>query len=106
MLDRSKPYAEVHGLPGVVFEQDSQYYDMVGNIATPKNQIEEVEPVDDGLPLPYNYLTEQSTLPVEPQQKGDTLEDMHWRHLKALVESYGGEWNNKEKALEFLRGKK
>lgn len=101
-LDYSRPYAEVYGLPGVAFEQGGQYFNAIGIHAQPVIEAEEIPPPVDNEPLPYCTLIEQASEPVAPS----TLDTMHWRHLKALVESYGGAYTNKEEALSFLKGTK
>lgn len=103
-LDFSKPYAEVHGLPGAVFEQGGLYFKADGQPAGELREfVEEVIIRDDSVPPPIACY-EQSTAPVEAED-GKTMETMHWKHLKALVESFGGEWTNKEDAINFMKGK-
>lgn len=110
-LDQSKPYAEVHGLLGAMYEQDGLLFKGNGMEAL-SGDVEQMlvemppEVIDD--PLPYNCCVEQSSevsVPPLTQSEGRNLDDMHWRHLKALVEVYGEVWENKEKAIAFLRGK-
>jgi len=40
----------------------------------------------------------------ESGDDGDSLDDMHWQQLKAMVEEAGGEYTNKKEAIAFLRG--
>lgn len=71
--------------------------------------IEEITSDDDNDPLPYVFCIDQkseSADPIEANLGGAReLETMHWKHLKALVEVYGGTWENKDKAIAFLKGK-
>lgn len=39
------------------------------------------------------------------QDSGKKFKDMHWSHLKKLVESFGGTWKNTDEAIKFLEGK-
>ena len=104
MLDKSKPYAEVHGLPGAVYEQGGKLYGFDGQPANPNpyNDDVEVPPEDVFIPGPVCY--EQPTLPPE-LENGRNIEDMPLSLLKKLVENYGGKWEGKKAALEFLKGK-
>jgi len=36
----------------------------------------------------------------------EDIDQDHWRKIKNLVELHGGEWQNKEKGIKFLIGKK
>lgn len=103
-LDFSKPYGEVHGLPGAMYEQGGQYFRGDGSPATAINPYKEESVVpDDSVPPPVACY-EQPTVPQEVS--ADTgIEGMHWKHLKALVESYGGQWTDKKTAVAFMRGK-
>lgn len=108
ILDKSRPYAEVYGLSGVAYEQDGLTFNRSGKLSLPISHTEEVIPKEDKS-LPPSYFTEEQ--PSPPQQDeisgGTSIETMHWKHLKTLVESYGGEWNNRQEAIVFLkRGKK
>ena len=99
-LDDSRPYSEILGVVGVRFEQDGRYFnnahhqvDWGGNIiayatVAPENDTIDPPPVASG----------QTDAPT------GSLSALHWRHLKAMVESYGGEWTNKVDAIRFLSG--
>lgn len=84
MLDRSRPYAQVYGLDGVYWHQDGRNFNFKG------------DPLDE-----HGRVVRDP----EPVSQGDGMEAVHWRHLKAMVEQYGGEWTTKEAALSFLRGR-
>lgn len=102
-LDFSKPYAEVHGQLGAVYEQNGLLYRGDGSPATNLQDIpEEVFVKDDSIPPPVCVI-ESPSLPIESTERN--LQDMHWRHLKALVESFGGEWTNRLDAIKFMEGK-
>ena len=106
MLNRSRSYAEIIGLPGVAYEQDGRRFDSSGK------EIEalDFEPVEERAGktpddiLPAVTVIEAQTPPGQSDE-GKSLEKMHWRHLKAMVETYGGEWTNTRDAVTFLRGK-
>ena len=85
MLDRSRPFAEVHGLPGAVYEQDGKYFRVSGEESTGFTPIDEEAKQPEEEVIPAQTCIEQSSLPVE-DETGRNLEDMHWRHLKALQE--------------------
>lgn len=104
-LDFSKPYAEIHGLRGAVYEQNGLYYKSDGAPATGvASFVDEIIVQDDSVPPPIACY-EQETLPASNHHDERNLEDMHWRHLKPLVEIYGGEWTNKQDAIKFIKGK-
>lgn len=104
-LDFSIPYAEVHGLPGAVFEQNGSYFKRDGSIATSVSEyIEEVVAEDDSIPPPIACY-EQQTSPAAKSSHDDSISGMPDKHLKVLIESFGGEWVNRKKALEFMKGK-
>lgn len=110
MLDQKQPYAEVHGMLGAMYEQDGVYFKGNGEEASSTSHImDEVKIKDSDDPLPYIFCIEQSSESPESikteEPQGRDLENMHWRHLKALVEVYGETWENKEKAIAFLKGK-
>lgn len=102
-LDRSRPYAEVYGLPGAAFEQDGFYFTPAGAEAQP-------EPIVQEPPIPSND-TDPNIGKVtvveseEPKDDFSNLEAMRWAELKALVEAYGGECKSRKAAYEFLRGR-
>ena len=82
-FDVTMPYAEVCGVPGVSYEQNGVFYTVAGH------------EVRDGVVV---------LAPDEPADAGPTSEfrGMHWKQLKALVESYGEDWTNKDNAVAFL----
>ena len=84
-LDESQPYAEIHGGGVVRYEQN-------GRMFLPNGR--EVGAPDDGL----------DDVPAEAPAGASSYQSMHWKTLKAIVESYGGTWTNKEAAIRFLEG--
>lgn len=103
-LDFSKPYGEVHGLPGAFYEQSGAYYKADGAPAIHiQEYIEELPVIDDSVPPPV-CCYEQPTAPAEVAHD-DSINGMPNKHLKALIESYGGEWTGRKAALEFMKGK-
>lgn len=112
VLDQSKPYGEIHGAIGAMFEQDGVLFKSNGMevfSGEVEHIIDEIAEKDTNEPLPYVFCVEQKSEtsdPIETNLGGARdLDTMHWRHLKALVEVYGGTWENKEKAMAFLKGK-
>lgn len=109
-LDQDRPYAEVHGLPGAMYEQDGIMFNGSGSESVSvEHIIDEIKLKAISDPIPYNCCIEQSSessnISHIEESQGRDLENMHWRHLKALVEVYGESWENKEKAIAFLKGK-
>lgn len=102
-LDLSKPYAEVHGGLGVAYEQNGVFFKGTGESVEQLQEIPEEKPVEDNTIQPCVCVEEQQTLPIESTARD--LQDMHWRHLKALVESFGGEWTTRLDAIKFMEGK-
>lgn len=102
-LDLSKPYSEVHGLPGAAYEQNGIVYNGAGKVASPQEYEEDESVVDDSIP-PAVCCYEQPTAPNETSHD-DSIQGMPTKHLKALVESFGGEWTGRKAALEFMKGK-
>lgn len=98
-INWSKPYVEVCGLPGAVYEQDGLMFKSDGSPALDTQPIVEeiLSQVEEIIPI--NPLAETK----DPEVKSQNPKDLHWKHLKVLVESYGGTWTNKENALEFLK---
>lgn len=112
ILDQSRPYAEVHGLPGAMYEQDGVLFKYNGSEAFSSDVehiIEEVAQAELEDATPYIFCVEQKTSSSDKVEanlgSGRDLDNMHWKHLKSLVEVYGGTWENKEQAISFLKGK-
>lgn len=103
-LDFSKPYAEVHGLLGAAFEQGGLYFKNDGSSVFHFQEYIEEEIIEDNSILPPIACYEQAT-PPSIQSHDDSIEGMPSKHLKALVESFGGEWTSKKAALEFMKGR-
>lgn len=84
-LDQSLPYAEVHGGSCVLYEQNGRMFLPSGReVGAPDDASDDVE--------------------TEAPAGASDYQAMHWKHLKAAVEAYGGVWTNKEAAIAFLRG--
>lgn len=87
VLDRSRDFAEIHGAPsGVKYEQDGRCFNLRG---------EEV----DVMGRPVRIET-----PKPESKPSEELDGKHWKHLRAMVELYGGTWTNKADAIAFLQG--
>lgn len=95
-LDRTQPYGEVGGIPGVKFEQGGRFFNPGG--------VEVTYGEEDADGLRAITQLPSTVEDSEAFATGDDLDTMHWRHLKAMVESFGGTWTNKEDALAFLKG--
>jgi hypothetical protein len=104
-LDTSRPYAEVHGLPGAKYEQDGTMFNGEGKPVNEKDvkpYVDEPPPPKDDAPLPYCTLEEQTSTEARPAN----MDGMSNSHLKALVETFGGTWTNRHDAMAYLKGKK
>jgi hypothetical protein len=76
MLDKSRPYATVHGISEAKYRQDGRYFDGSGKPLDKKDEI-------------------------IPEIKPDYA-SMHWKQLEKLVRDNGGEYRSKEQAVEFM----
>lgn len=106
-LDRTRPYGEVCGLLGARYEQDGVNFNAAGSEVNPAsfariNDEPAPPPVRDDTPI-FPAIVMSEDLPKEEPSDWDKK---HWKHLKVMVETYGGEWTTKEDAINFLRGKK
>lgn len=103
-LDKSRPYAEIFGIVGASFEQDGILFTSAGQEAKNTYEVkDEEEPdndVDDAEIRSETIVSEPA--PAEDASV-DTFESMHDRHLKALVEGYGGTFESRDGAMQFLR---
>lgn len=108
VLDQTKPYAEVHGLPGARYEQfgikfRSDFIEILPEEISP--YIEEIPELDDNSPHPIKAIFEQQTLPAD-MSSGETLETMSLKSIKLLVEGYGEKWpGDRKSAIAILKGK-
>ena len=91
-LDRTQPYSESIGLPGVSYEQNGRRFDPGGREVV-------VTWGDDGEVASVERI-EEAAAEVVPEDK--PFRGMHWRALKAMVESFDHEWVDKEDAVRFL----
>lgn len=103
VLDFSRSYAEICGLPGAAYSQDGINFKPDGTEALDTAPIIEEVWVSEKEENPPAVTCIEVASP--PPEQSKTIEDMHWRHLKALVESYGGEWKGRAEGIEFIRGK-
>lgn len=105
-LNRARPYASVYGQPGALFEQDGVLFNAGGEPVIESTLI----PCEDAPEPPAIETYEPLVLTVVVDDKPTheetpDLSSKHWKHLKVMVEAYGGEWTNKEDAVLFLKGK-
>lgn len=105
LLDISRPYAEIHGLPGALYEQDGFKFKSDGTEALDTSPYVEEEIIeDDDSEVPAVNIIEQQTSP-EDKSSGETLDTMNEKTLKLLVGSYGEIWpGSKQAAISLLRG--
>lgn len=91
-LDRTEPYA-------VVYSSDNGCYRISqdGKLFHPNGT--EIGHEDESAPEAPIDVLGGDAIP-----DATTIDNMHWSELKALIESYGGEWVDKQSAVEFLRG--
>lgn len=103
MIDFSKPFQEVHGLPGAKYEQGGVFFDGNGQPSASLQPYEdETPPPDDSSPLPYCTIEEQTSKDAAPVK----LHAMTNGYLKAMVETYGGTFTNRQDAIAYLKGKR
>ena len=95
-LDTTVPYEEVIGVLGVKWAQEGRYFSPSGLAVS----ITEREGED-----PLIEVLADDDEPETTEAGEQPLEALHWRALKAMVESYGFEWSNKEQALKDLRSR-
>lgn len=111
-LDRSRPVGHVIGLTGAVYEQDGRLFNPKGEEVDRDGHPIEPLPAESSS-IPPAALAKPSLPEVASFMPAETpaalvatgLAGLHWRELKALVESYGGTWTNKKEALTFLEGR-
>ncbi len=89
-LNRGEPYAQVAGIPGVAWQQGGRLFNPAGV------EVDENGDVLEG--------AREEPEPIEASDDDVPLEDKHWKHLKALVEMYGGTWTNRAEAIAYLKG--
>ena len=89
-LDEAVPYADVIGLPGIKYEQKGHYFNLHG-----------MEVDRDGKPI---LSSDPQPVSEEEDTPHSRFQAMHWKQLKALVESYGHGWVDKDDAVRFLNG--
>lgn len=113
-LDLNKPHATVFGMGGIQgYEQDGISYDAnkkpipmaVVEVAAPEST-EDVVVGLGGDPAAAEEPAADTAESADPAALvGDSLaelNDMHWSHLKKMVEDRGGVWIDKHAAIEFL----
>ena len=104
-FDPTQPYSEVFGQPGLAFVQGGKTFNGRGELVTdfrslkPVDEVE-VEVVEDENDLPRCYFPVEEKVVV----KSD-FDDMHWKQLKVLLQTYGEEYTDRDSALRFLKNK-
>lgn len=111
-LDEERPYGVIYGMVGVAFEQDHIQFSAHGIEVPPEGEKEAQgsagdEPAESPAPIAEPEEKESDVPEAEEKKEpAESLETMHYTHLKTMVESFGGKWTNKADAIAFLRGKK
>lgn len=94
MLDRSRPYEQIIGWPGVHWGQDGRMFNFCGQ---PVN--------DDGVVVEQQQAEAEGAEPEMVADADRPLEQLHWKTLNVLLEQYGGgPYTTREAAIAFLRG--
>lgn len=105
-LDRTRPFATVYGQPGALYEQDGVFFNAAGQAVEestliPCNDAPEPTPEETNEPLVLTVATDSGIR----RDDGPDLSKKHWKHLKVMVEAYGGEWTTTGDAINFLKGR-
>ena len=94
-LDRTRPFNRVFSTSGsVVLLQDGLSFMPSGK---------QVGIVDDFPPDDVNISNQIKLRSKDDENKAIPYEEMHWLELKALVESFGGVYKDKESAINYLQ---
>lgn len=110
-FDKNAPYEVVGGLPGAAFIQNGRYFN---NGGAEVEIYREGEGTDDARTLarvkvaanPNLTVADELELSLEAAIEAPAEPAaLHWRHLKALVESYGHVWRDRQTALRFLENR-
>lgn len=106
-FDRSQPYAEVYGQPGIAFQQNGVSFNGRGEPVTDFASLkpayfEPPEVFDDGA-IPRFYVQESETHTHEVSQD---IEKLHWKKLQQMLSIYGETFVSREHAISFLKGQK
>lgn len=111
-LDRARPYATVYGLPGASYEQDQDGKPVLFNMAGLEVLPESTAPVNhepEAVEEDRDEDIKPATVTVSPEapvaEKGVNYDKMSNKQLKVILETFGGEWENRDSALLYLRGK-
>jgi hypothetical protein len=107
-FNRNAPFDNVGGAPGAAYLQNGHYFNNGGV------EVEIVYEGEGDARHPLGRIKDGATsaLTVDEEDEISNSVDkptdpahLHWRHLKALVEQFGGTWTNREAALAFLEGR-
>lgn len=107
-FDRHAPFDSVGGLPGAAYLQKGRYFNQGGF---------EVELYKEGAGTENERTMARVKADAQPSLTADEedeiqasvdadipVEQLHWRKLKVLVETYGGKWTNRDDGISFLKG--
>lgn len=104
-FDRSQPYMEILGQPGLAFQQNGQTFNACGEVVTDFGALKVVDsepskpsPRDDSMLRIIELKTDEGH---KKEEQG--IENMHWATLKKMVQAYGGEYTSREQAISFLK---
>lgn len=105
-LDRTRPFGNVYGLGGVDHEQDGLYFTKEGK----QVKVDDVSPpteepapvaIDDGSNVKPATVVDSPEPPEQPTK----FDDMHHMQLRSAVKMFGGEYQSREQAIAFLKGR-
>ncbi len=103
-FDPNEPFGEVFGIPGVKYTQHNRLYGLNGHEVRVVDEPPDAESGEVRRHAEAIDLDDGEVLVKPEATSSNDFESMHWTALKAMVESYGGEWSNKADAIKFLRG--
>lgn len=116
-LDRTVPFGQVIGLNGVnwtqhdhFFRHDGKEVKLIDRPITPQARQRMIEEGAEPESIPATEtvcvgLADETEADDELPNEGD-LKGMHWKTLKAMAETYGYEWTDKETAIRDLTSHK
>jgi hypothetical protein len=106
-LNRDAPFDAIGGLPGAAYSQNGRLFNPAGF----EVETYEVGEGDQKRTLCRAKQDANQNLTVDEEEDAKaadapvTAASMHWRQLKALVESYGHKFTNRQDALRFLENR-
>ena len=115
-FDEKRPFGSIRGSTRARYIQDGEYFDSkrqwmpdpYNNEEEPVVTTKQSEPkAPEKTPEPVDELGNTRTHKIEtigaPTEEPD-LSTLHWKQLAKLVQEKGGQYENKEQAITFLKG--